>query len=223
MLGEDFKPPEPDATWAGTRSRSRRSSARMEARYGSIMEAADRSRAQQTPDRSNGRSARFAGQTRQSAVDDDRPEALSEYGGQTPSRVRIPPSPYGPVLSEVEHQQQSVLDCPQLVPGEVSNAPAERPGVNCADHLAENLRWLSGDRDLRVKARWKRRARCRAHDDGRKSEQIVGLDDHRVAAPLLNVAALAGQLDRVDITTDHAVAPSGRRPRVLLERSSRSA
>jgi len=57
------------------------------------------------------------------------------------------------MLREVEHQQQRVLYGTQFIVREVSDVLAERPSVNCADHLAEHLRWLVGDCDLWVEAR----------------------------------------------------------------------
>jgi hypothetical protein len=62
------------------------------------------------------------------------------------------------MLWEVEDQQESVLYGTHFIVREVRYAPAERTGVDCADHLTKNLRWLVSDRNLWVKARCERRA-----------------------------------------------------------------
>jgi len=108
---------------------------------------------------------------------------------------------------QIEYQQQGVLDGAQLVVRQVCGSVAERASVDGADHLAEDLRRLVVDRDLGMEAGRERRARGRADDDRGEGEQIVGLDDHRVAAALLGVLALAWELDAMDITADHAWSP----------------
>jgi hypothetical protein len=58
-----------------------------------------------------------------------------------------------------------------------------------------------------MEAGCERRARRGADDDRGEGEQIVGLDDHSEASALLDVTALAWELDSVDITTDHVASP----------------
>ncbi len=110
-------------------------------------------------------------------------------------------------LWKVEHQLQGVLDSAQLVVREVSDSPTERSGVDDADHLAEDLRRLAADHDLRMKAGSECRAGSRAENDRGEGEQIVGLDDYRITSACLNVTALSWGLDAVDITADHAASP----------------
>lgn len=110
-------------------------------------------------------------------------------------------------LRQLEHQQQSVLHGAQFLACQASGQLTECACVDGSDHLTEDLCWLVVDRDFWVEAGCEGGARRRADDHGGEGEQIVGLDDHRVASALLNVAALAGKLDSVDITTDHVASP----------------
>jgi hypothetical protein len=112
-----------------------------------------------------------------------------------------------PPSGQIEHEQESVVDGTQLVVGEVVDPLAQCASVDCSDHLAEHLGRLLEQCDLGVEARWKRRARGRADDNCREGQEIVGLQDHRVATALLSMTASAGQRDLVDITTDHAAPP----------------
>lgn len=111
--------------------------------------------------------------------------------------------------SQVENELEGVFDGPHIVVREMADALSQRTRVDGSDHLAENLCRFVEDGDLRVEAGGESRARSRTDDDSRERQQIVRLDDHRMAAALLDMAALARKGDRVDITTDHAASPSG--------------
>ena len=108
---------------------------------------------------------------------------------------------------QIEYQQQGILHGTQLVMRQVSSSLAQRTCVHGGNHLAKDLRRLVLDRDLWVKAGSEHRARRWADDDCGEGEQIVGLDDHRVTAALLNVTAFAWEPDLMDITADHAASP----------------
>jgi hypothetical protein len=124
---------------------------------------------------------------------------------------------------QVEYEQQCVFDAAQFVVVEVSDAFAESACIDGADHLAENLGLLTGDGHLGVEAGGEHRTRRRADNNRGKCKQIVRLDDYRETATFLNVATPAPHLDPMDITTDHAASPLGRRRRSLLAGSPRSA
>src|SRR5271155_4219811 len=61
-------------------------------------------------------------------------------------------------LRQVEHELERVIEGALLIQGEVADALAERAGVDGADHLAQHLRWLALQRDLRVEPGRERRA-----------------------------------------------------------------
>ncbi len=53
---------------------------------------------------------------------------------------------------QLKDQQERVLDSAQLVMRQMSGSLTERAGVDSANHLAEDLRWLVLDRDIWMKA-----------------------------------------------------------------------
>lgn len=89
----------------------------------------------------------------------------------------------------------------------MSDLFAERSRIDSPDHLAHDARELVAHGDLRVEARGRRRRGCGTDDDRGEREEIVRLDDHCEAAPVLSMTAPARKLDRVNITANHEVAP----------------
>jgi hypothetical protein len=76
---------------------------------------------------------------------------------------RIPNSPSW----EVEYELECLLNRALLVKRQVPDSVAASASVNSADHLAQDLRCLAVQRDLRVEAGRECRARSRTYDDSR--------------------------------------------------------
>lgn len=61
--------------------------------------------------------------------------------------------------------------------------------------------------DLAVEACCGPGGRGRADDDGGERQEIIGLDDHGVAAAVLDASAASREGERVDVTANHAGPP----------------
>lgn len=108
---------------------------------------------------------------------------------------------------QLEHQLEGVVHGAQLVVCQMADPFSESTRVDRPNHLAKHLRWLVENVDLWVEACLESGARRRADDYGRERQEVVRLDDHRVAPTMLDMPALSGELDLVDVTTDHAGSP----------------
>ena len=86
---------------------------------------------------------------------------------------------------------------------EVAHRVTKLSRVDGADHLAEDLSPLAFYLDLGMEACGRCRLRSRAYGDRRESEQSIGLNDHGVAATLLDTSLPTWQRDCVDVTTNH--------------------
>lgn len=113
-------------------------------------------------------------------------------------------------LTQVENQAERVVYRPQLVKREMSHAIAQASGVNRTDHLAQHSRRSTLQHYLGMKGSRRSRAGSRTDDRSRERQQIVRLDNDRVARSVLDVAPSAGELDCVHVTPDHVVPPSAR-------------
>lgn len=121
---------------------------------------------------------------------------------------------------QLEHKLESVVDGAQLVVCQVADSFSQGTCIDGSNHLAKYLCWLVENGDLWVEAGLESGARRWAYDYGRERQEVVRLDDYRVAPTMLYMSALTGELDLVDVTTDHAGSPLARRPRVLPLRSA---
>jgi hypothetical protein len=83
--------------------------------------------------------------------------------------------------------------------------------VHCGCHLAENVGPAPAQLDLRPEARWYHRLRRRANHDRRQGRQPICLNHHRESPTVLNSASTAGQVNRVDVATQHSGSPSPQR------------
>ncbi len=129
--------------------------------------------------------------------------------------------PGGSVSPQPEDKQERVIDRSELVVAEVGDVIAEMAGIDRAGHLSQHAGTVAVKLDLRVEACRRSAVRGRADDDGREGQQVVGLDDHSEPAAVLDASASSWQRDRVDVTANHAIAPSARRPQELLSRRRR--
>lgn len=71
--------------------------------------------------------------------------------GRIPGRAdRLPTR----VLREIEYELERIVEHALLAKGEVPDSLPKSAGVHGADHLAEHLRHLAFQGDLRVEAGW---------------------------------------------------------------------
>jgi hypothetical protein len=108
---------------------------------------------------------------------------------------------------QLEHQLESVVHGAQLVVCQMADSLSESTRIDGPYHLAKHLRWLVENGDLWVEAGLEGGARRGAYDYGRERQEVVRLDDHRVTPAMLEMPAPSGELDLVDVTTDHAGSP----------------
>ena len=115
--------------------------------------------------------------------------------------------------AQPEHRHQRVVDTPQLFATEMACQLAQTLHIDGADLFDQNARCFARRFDLRAERRGSGTAGCRCDEHDRAGQEFVGLNDNTEAVPALLVADALGELEPVQVTSEHAETPSDPRSR----------
>jgi hypothetical protein len=144
---------------------------------------------------------------------------LKEYDG---ARRLGPYPPHGApdeqdrclVALETEHEHQGLVDGAELVRVEAPGGTTEALGIDDGRLLDEDARLLTLEGDRGPKARWAGTRRRWRDEDGAQVQELISLDDDRVASPALFVAASGSRRRQTeDLAPDHLSRRAAERAR----------
>ncbi len=111
------------------------------------------------------------------------------------------------MVSEAEDERERLVDGAELIYFKASGGAAESLWVDDGRLLDEDACRLPLKRDCRAEARRPGARRGRRDEDGAEVEELVGLDDNRVASPALFVPARAARRRQVEELAPDHVSP----------------
>jgi hypothetical protein len=107
-------------------------------------------------------------------------------------------------LGQSKNQCEGFVHSSHLARTQMPLEIIEAADIQRAHLLNHHPRWLTGDVNLGPKARRPHALRSRCNEHGRKPKELVCLDEHGVARPVLLMAAALRQSHAVDIAPRHS-------------------
>jgi hypothetical protein len=119
--------------------------------------------------------------------------------------------------SEPRGEHQGIVHGPELVRVEAPCGATKTLRIDHGRLLDEDTRFPTLDGDCGPKARWAGARRYRRDEDGAQVEELISLDDDRIASPALLVAANASRRRQTeDLAPDHLSRRAELAPRAAL-------